>query len=144
MAHIITQIRDKIVANMSAISSNVFVDRVHALEKSDLPCVLINTADESASQGGYGGGMMLDRSLTVGVAAYVVMRGDFDAVATAMQLEIEQAMASDTSLGGIVTNVRYVGRSKSTSGDSETPFCALGLTYSITYRTMASAPDIGV
>ena len=144
MAHMITQIRDKIVSNLSALAEPVFVDRVHALEKSDLPCVLVNVADESVSQGAYGGGMMLDRSITVGIAAYVTMRGDFDAVATAIQLKIEKIMAGDTSLGGIVTNVRYEGRSKNTSGDGDTPFCAVGLTYSVTYRTMASTPDIGV
>ena len=144
MAHMITQIRDKIVANLSVLTETVFVDRVHALEKSDLPCVLVNVADENVSQGGYGGGMMLDRTVTVGVAAYVMMRGDFDAASTSIQLEIEKAMASDTSLGGIVTNVRYEGRNKSTSGDGDTPFCAIGLTYSVTYRTMANAPDIGV
>jgi len=144
MAHMITQIRDKIVANLSALAEPVFVDRVHTLEKSDLPCVLVNVADESVSQGAYGGGMMLDRAITVGIAAYVIMRGDFDAVATAIQLEIEKIMAGDTNLGGIVTNVRYEGRSKNTSGDGDTPFCAIGLTYSVTYRTMASTPDVGV
>lgn len=143
MAHIITQIRDKIVANMTALAEPIHVDRVHALEKSDLPCVLVNVADENASQAGYGGGLMLDRSLTVGVAAYVMMRGDFDAASTAIQLEIEKVMASDISLGGLVTNTRYIGRQKSTSGDGDAPFCALGLTYSVTYRTMADSPDVG-
>ena len=144
MAHMITQIRDAILASLNSIPYNVYVDRVHPLERGDLPSIIISAVEENATQGAYGGGLQLDRALTVGIAIYVQLRGDFDAAANAIQLDVEKAMASDTTLGGIVTNVRYVGRTKHTSGDGDTPFCAIGLTYLVNYRTMADKPDIGV
>jgi len=139
----ITQIRDAVSTALSGLTASVFVDRLYALERTDLPCVILSAADELVSQAGYGGGSMLDRSLTLNVTACVSTTGDFDAVANALQNDIEIALAADSSLGGKVTNVRLSGRNKTMNGDGDTPFCAITLNYVVTYRTMSNAPSIG-
>jgi len=146
--HVITQIRDKTVANLGAMATvpaaRVFVDRLYPLERGDLPCVLISTGADSAFPASFGSGIVFDRSLTIDVHVCVSTTSGFDTDANAIQNEVEKAIAADPTLGGIVTSIKYTGRSKNVSGEGDTPFVALSLNYNVTYRTVSTAPDVAV
>jgi len=148
MAHVITQIRDAIAANLGAMAtvpaSRVFVDRLYALERADLPCVLVSVTNDTATPGSFGAGIVFDRNVTIDVHVCVSAKGTFDTDANAIQDEVEKAIAADPTLGGVATVVRYTGRAKTISGDGDTPFVALALQYDAAYRTLSTAPDVAV
>jgi len=146
--HVIEQVKQAVVSALSSMitvpQARVFFDRVYALEQEDLPCVLVSLGDETAAAASYGSGLSYDREIAVDVMVCVAHNTLFDKNANEIQKEVEQAMAADSTLGNLVTNVRYSGRNKSANGDGDVKFISLSMSYHASYRTDAQAPDIAI
>jgi len=144
MPHIATVIRDNVVALVTGLPStgaSVFAGRVHALERSDLPCVAVDVGAESAEYVTQGYPRSISATLAIEVTAIVSLAGDFDAALNQIQAEVQAAMAADPTLTNIATNTVYDGRERITDGQGEKPVAALVLQYSVSYRYSENNPQ---
>jgi hypothetical protein len=145
MAHLITQIRDDVVTKLTGLTTtgaNVFTGRVHAFERTDLPCIAVDVGGESAEYVTMGYPRGISATLSVEVTAIVSLRGDFDAELNKIQLEVQQAMSADPSLSSLAVNCTFSRRERITDGKGETPIAALIIGYDVTYRYIENNPEV--
>jgi len=148
-AHVITQIRDRFASALGSMitvpAEKVFVDRIYPLERSDMPCVLLSASSENVASATFGApGIGVDRSLNIDIVICVSALSGYDNMANQIQMDIEQAMAANFTLGGVVSSVIYRGRSKSLNGEGEAPFVSITMNWEVNYRTDSENPDVFV
>ena len=144
MPHAIQQINDAIMVKLTGLATtgnNVFSGRVYALERNEVPCLLVSTGDETSQYDGFGGPRRLDRRVDLLVECVASVNSSLEQTLNTIQSEVEVALAADTKLGGTVMDVAYSGRTKFLSGDGEKKFGVMRLTYTIAFQTDEGSPD---
>lgn len=144
MNHARTQIRQAVATllkgNTSA-GNNVFEARVYALDDPKLPALLVYTKQETVGEQTIGYPRTQQRELQLTVEAYVKARGKVDEDTDTLALEIEQLIAADPSLGGLVRDVMLDTTETAVSDEGEKPIAVAVLNYAILYTVKEHEPQ---
>lgn len=138
MAHVRKQIRDAIVTALTGLTttgSNVFRSRVFPLESGKLPGLCIYTKTESVEFDTMTISRSVMRNLEVMVEAYVKGTADYDNTLDTIAVEVEEAIASDVTLGGLSKDVQVVAFDADYNGDGEQTAAIGRFTVAVRYRT---------
>lgn len=138
MAHVRKQIRDalaaKLTSDVALVRRNVFSTRVFPLDGGKLPCISVYTSSEGSELLTMGA-KTLRRGVSVVVEAYIRATGVFDDDADAIAVQVEAAVASDTTLGGVAKDTVLTSTEIEFSGDAEQPIGVARLTFDVLYVT---------
>lgn len=144
MAHIRTQIRAAIVALFSADVPGTFkrveAERVHPIDDgSMMPCLDVTFAGERVdSRSSRGEANMRGMEFAIGVSARGSgLQDRLDVLA----LKVEQRMAADQTLGGLVMHIVLTATEQVLSGEAEKRTGRQVLTYQCMVATSAADPE---
>lgn len=143
-AHARTQIRDALVTRVTGLTTtgaNVFANRYFMFDDATLPGLRVYASSESV-QGEYIGGRQ-NRRVEFTVEAVAKANSDLEDTLDQIALEIEVAIATEQTLGGLVMGgVRYEGIGEfQTTDDIEHPAGIWPLRFSAEYDTDAQTPN---
>lgn len=144
-AHLRTQIRDAavlVLGGLATTGARVFPSRLHPLNEAELPALRVYTAEESVALSAPGGAAsLLERELALRVDVVVQAADGFDDDADQATKEVEQAMAADPSLGGLVKHCFLTRIDPQPSVEGDRPTIVQTLTFLALYYAAANAPD---
>lgn len=144
MTHARTQIRAAVTTllrdNTSA-GSNVYEARVYPLSDPKLPALLIYTKQETVGEQSMSRPRTQQRELMLSVEIYVKARGNVDAATDDLALTIEQLIAADPTLSGLVKDTALDTTDTQFSDDGEKPVAVAILTFSILYMVKEHEPQ---
>jgi len=146
-AHLRTQIRQaihEIVLGLPSVGQNVFLSRRVPLAEEHIPAICIYTLSEESGPDTMGGSRRMRRILDVGVECLTFDTDALDDELDQMAYEVEEAIATDYTLGGlvydtIITNTRVVLQP---TRAGERPIGAALLAFRVTYRASFDDPSI--
>lgn len=145
MAHVRKQIRDNIASALTGLSTtgaNVSVTRVYPFAEAKLPRISIYTRSELSEYTTIGSARTQVRTLSVAVEVMVKtsIDDDLDQIAS----EIESALASDVTRGGLAKDTRVVGFEAEFSGDGDQPVGSAVISVDVDYVTIEGNPEVSV
>lgn len=138
MAHVRKQIRDAVVTALTGLAttgSNVYRSRIYPLESSKLPGLCIFTLSESVVFDTMTLSRSIQRELEVAVEAYVKGTSNYDNTLDQIAVEVEEAIASDVTLGGLAKDAQVTAFEAQFSGDGEQPVAIGRFSLLVQYRT---------
>lgn len=144
MTHARTQIRQAVVnllKDNTAAGSRVYASRVYALDDPKLPALLVFTPQEGMGNPSMQRPRTQQRNLQLVIEGYVKARGDIDAEADALALEVEQIIGADPTLGGLVKDAMLDTSTTQLSGEGEKPVAIISLTFAVLYCVKENAPQ---
>jgi hypothetical protein len=147
MAHARQQIRDAVrtlVTGLTTTGSRVYPSRVYPSGSGTVPGLCIYTLNEKRSASGDSGRKLQKRELTLVIEARVKPPSgvDVDAQLDTIAAEVEVALATDPTLGGLVSWSDLQETSISLSGKLERPVGVAKLAWACAYKVAADAPDV--
>ena len=131
MAHLREQIRDRVVTDLTGLTttgSRVFRSRIYPLESNDLPGLCIFTKSETTLP------RSTSRILEIGVEAYVKATADYDNTLDDISVEVEEALAGDVTLNNLVKDSKITSFESEYSGEGEQPIAIGRFTIEALYR----------
>ena len=138
MAHVRKQIRDRVESilgtGVTLASGRVYASRIYPLTGPQLPAVAVYTASEASGLQTMGT-RTLARDISLNVDAYVRVSDTFDDDIDALCVQIEETIAGDYNLNGLVKDTILTSTEIDFDGDAEKPVGVARLTYSIRYVT---------
>lgn len=147
MAHVRQQIRDDIVTTLTGLSttgSNVYRSRVYPLADDKLPGICIFTDSEEIETSSITPPRTQMRALNVRADVYVKGVSNFDTEVDTICQEIEQALASDVTRGGLAKDTTVTGFEVEFSGEGDQPVAIGRLSISVQYATLENAVGTAV
>jgi len=147
MSHARTQIRQAVVALLNGnteAGNRVFSSRAHPLDDAKLPALLVYTPQENIGERSMQRPRTQQRQLQLAVEGYLKARGDIDAEADALALEVEQLIAADPTLAGLVKDISLESTATQLSGEGEKPVAVITLTFAVLYSVKENAPQTPV
>jgi len=138
MSHVRKQIRDAVVTALTGLSTTgnrVYKSRIYPLETGKLPGLAIYTKSEEIQNNTIGAPRTQIRILEVMVEAYVMANTAFDDTIDAISLEVEEALYTNSSLGGKAKGLDVVAFESDYSGDGEKVVGVGRFTVQVTYST---------
>jgi hypothetical protein len=138
------QIREAVgtrITSLSTTGSNVFQSRVYPLETGNLPALIVYTKNESNELLEMGSQRTLQRNLSLVIEGYAKGTSNTDDTVDTIAKEVEVAMASDTTFGGLALDCFLETTEIEYNGEGEKPVGIITLTFSIKYTTTENAPD---
>lgn len=144
MSHARTIIRQAVIAllkgNTSA-GNNVFEARVYPIDDPKLPALLVYTKLETLGEQSMSRPRTQQRELRLSIEVYVKTRGKVDEDTDALALEIEQLIAADVTLGGLVKDMVLDTTETQFSDDGERPVAVAVMNYAILYTVKEHQPQ---
>lgn len=144
--HVRRQIREAIgtaVTGLVTTGANVFQSRVYPVQTSELPCLLINTRNESSAVITIHGPPMLERTLNVEVHALAKATADLDDVLDGICKEVEVVLADPVAgLSSLARSITLTSTDFELQGTAEKPAGRATLVYEVAYFTLENAPDV--
>lgn len=144
MSHARTQIRQAVIAllkgNTSA-GNNVFEARVYPIDDPKLPALLVYTKLETLGEQSMSRPRTQQRELRLSIEVYVKARGKVDEDTDALALEIEQLIAADVTLGGLVKDMVLDTTETQFSDDGDRPVAVAVMNYAILYTVKEHQPQ---
>jgi hypothetical protein len=138
MAHIRKQIRDRVesilASGVSLAQRRVYASRVYPFTESQLPAVTVYSGSEASGLQTMGV-RTLARDLSLVIDAYVRVTDTFDDDVDALCVQIEETIAADYTLNGLVKDSVLTSTEIDFDGDAERPVGVARLTYTIRYVT---------
>lgn len=144
MKHARTQIRNAVTTLLkgnTTAGNNVYEARVYPINDPKLPALLIYTKQETVGEQSMSRPRTQQRELFVTVEAYVKARGNVDEDTDNLAMEIEQLIAADPSLGGLVKDTALDTTETQFSDDGERPIAVAILTFSVLYTVKEHEPQ---
>ena len=139
MAHVRQQIRDAVViavTNLTTTGSNVFRSRVFPLESAKLPALAVYTKSESIEYETMNFPRSTNRTLNLGVEAFVKSSNNFDNLLDNIAVEVEEALTTNATLQNLVKDTRIASFEADYSGDGETTIGIGRFDVVLEYRTL--------
>lgn len=138
MAHVRQQIRDAVATTLTSavtlVSSRVYTTRVHPLNEANLPAISVYTGSESSER--YNVGVTdINRTLSLEIDIYVRETGSFDDDVDAIAVQVEEAMAGDFTIGGLVKSSVLISTAIQFDGEADQILGVAKLTYQVRYVT---------
>lgn len=143
MSHVRQQIREALVTALTGLTTTaarVYPFRGVPLADAKLPCLLVNTDEESVEAGGISAPFRLERNLTVRVRGLAKQVDNLDDKLDTIAAEVETALGN-TTLGGLVKMLSLSGVNISRDDDGERPVGEVEMVFSAVYVTAANAPE---
>lgn len=147
MSHVRKQIRDYFETTLTGLTTTgtkVYASRVYSLSEDKLPALVIYTKSESSEEVSFVGKRVQNRELTVAVEGYVRRNATFDDLIDTISKEVEVALLSDPTLGGLAINTQLQSSEIDFSGESEQPVGTIVLTFAVQYRTETGQPETAI
>lgn len=145
MSHARIIIRQAVIAllkgNTSA-GNNVFEARVYPIDDPKLPALLVYTKLETLGEQSMSRPRTQQRELRLSIEVYVKARGKVDEDTDALALEIEQLIAADVTLGGLVKDMVLDTTETQFSDDGERPVAVAVMNYAILYTVKENVPNM--
>lgn len=144
MSHVRQQIREAAAAALTGLTTTgarVFQSRIRPLRDADLPCLLVNTDEETIDGATIAG--MLERTLTLQIRAVAKVADDLDDTLDTMLAEVEVALATQT-LGGRAKNIELTKIEIELNDDLEKPVGIATASYQVSYYTAAGIPGTAI
>lgn len=138
MAHVREQIRNRVATTLTGLSTtgaSVYKMRRYALDDSKLPALCIYTTEEQSGLVTVGSRTLL-RRLTVMVDALAV--GASTAITDTLDTmckEVEEALAADFTLGGLVKSTILAGTDTDINADGEKALGTATMSFAVQYIT---------
>lgn len=144
--HVQQQILDGVqaalIAAATAAGSRVYLDRVDALEVSDLPALLVQESPEGESVDPATVSSLEQRTFSVLVAAVVAHGDDYAKDARALGLQVERVLGVPAFAVPKPGRARIASSRITLSGEGKELLAAKEQTWRFTYFTRRGAPDI--
>ena len=137
MSHVRKQIRDAAATALTGLAttgSNVFKGRYFSIQTPKLPALLVYTTSEDAELGVMGSSRGSDRVLALVVEAYAISKTVVEDTLDQIAVEVEEALASDITLGGLTRDLRYTGFELDANADPEQTVATIRLSFALKYR----------
>jgi len=131
-----------LLTGLTTTGSSIYASRVRPLSSPKLPCLLIYTDAERTSYVTMGLPRTQERTLNVKVEAYVKANTGYDNKLDDISAEIEAAVYSDVTLGGLVKDVKVTGFDAQFSGDGDQPVAVGQFTVEVIYHTKEGSPTV--
>lgn len=139
MAHVRKQIRDAVITTLTGLSttgSNVFRSRIYPLESNKIPGLCVFSKSEAITFDTLTRPRSINRVLEIGVEAYVKATSDYDNTLDTIAVEVEEAIASDVTLGSLAKDTQVTSFEADFSGEGEQPIAIGRFTVEVIYRTL--------
>ena len=144
MKHARTQIRNAVTTLLkgnTAAGNHVYEARVYPINEPKLPALLIYTKQETVGEQSMSRPRTQQRELFVTIEAYVKGRGNVDEDTDNLAMEIEQLIAADPTLGGLVKDITLETTDTQLYDEGEKPVAVAVLTLSTLYAVKENAPQ---
>jgi hypothetical protein len=144
LKHARTQIRNAVTTLLkgnTTADNNVYEARVYPINDPKLPALLIYTKQETVGEQSMSRPRTQQRELFLTVEAYVKARGNVDEDTDNLTMEIEQLIAADPTLGGLVKDTALDTTETQFSDDGEKPVAVAILTFSVLYTVKEHEPQ---
>ena len=138
------QIREAVgtrITSLTTTGSNVFQSRVYPLETGNLPALIVYTKNEANELLEMGSQRTLQRNLSLVIEGYAKGTANTDDTVDTIAKEVEVAMASDITFGGLALDSFLETTEIEYNGEGEKPVGIITLTFSINYTSTENAPD---
>jgi len=138
MSHVRTQIRNAVataVTGLASTGSNVFKGRYHSLQNGKIPALCVYTTGESAEvdvMGTSARGSM--RELDVAIEAYAKVTTVVEDTLDGIAVNVEEAIAADTTLSGVCKDIMYTGFDLDADADAEQTVAVMRMNFTVRYR----------
>lgn len=144
MKHARTQIRNAVTTLLkgnTTAGNNVYEARVYPINDPKLPALLVYTKQETVGEQSMSRPRTQQRELIVSVEAYVKARGNVDEETDTLAMEIEQLIAADPTIGGLVKDTALDTTETQFSDDGEKPVAVAILNFSVLYVVKEHEPE---
>ena len=139
MAHVRKQIRDAVITTLTGLTttgSNVFRSRIYPLESNKIPGLCVFSKTEDVTFDTLTRPRSINRVLEIGVEAYVKATSDYDNTLDTIAVEVEEAIASDVTLGSLAKDTQVTSFEADFSGEGEQPVAIGRFTVEVIQRTL--------
>jgi len=145
--HVRQQIREQFgttLNNLTTTGTRVYQSRVYPLATGGTPALLIYTKSEDSAPEVMGTNRLSTRNLTVAVEIYVKATSNFDDTIDTSAKEVEIAIASDPTLGGLAKDCFLESTEIDFNPEGEAPLAFATLNFLTNYYVQEQAPDVAV
>lgn len=145
MSHVRQQIREAAATALTGLTTSgarVYQSRVHPLDADKLPCLLVNTDDETVESLQITAPSLLDRSLELTIRAVAKASSNLDDTLDTMVAEVETVLGNST-LGGKVKTLVLSGITVEIE-QLDKPVGIASMKFITTYMTVANAPSTAI
>jgi len=142
--HIRQQIRDRIVTNVTGLSTTgarVYRSRVYPLNADTMPALLVYTKTEDSEIDVMGSPGVLNRLVNIAIEGYVRNITVYDNKIDDICKEVETAMAGDQTINGLAKNSFLSSTEIEYTGEGDQPIGVVTMNYVVQYRTATNAPQ---
>lgn len=139
--HVRQQIREAAATTLTSLATtgtNVFQSRMRPRGASGLPCLLIETNDESIVPGSVG--TTQQRELTLTVRGFEKGGATLDDTLDTIALEVETALAANASLSGKCSGMELTAIKVDFDDATDQPVGEIAIDYRITYFVLSGSP----
>jgi hypothetical protein len=137
MAHVRKQIRDAVattVTGLATTGANVYKGRFYPINGGKLPALCVYTTSEQSVVNVFGSGRGTDRELQLVVEVYARSKTTVEDTLDQIAVEVEEAIAADTDIGGLAKDIVYSSMEVDADADPEQTVAVARLIYAVTYR----------
>lgn len=141
--HAREQIREAvatIVTGLATTGARVFKSRVYPLATANLPGLCVYTLNETSQPEIMRTPRRLVRDLTIMIEGYARAADDVDAALDDIAADVETAIGTDATLGGMVRRVHLSQTEIVMTGDGDQPIAVVRMSFSAEYATYENAP----
>jgi hypothetical protein len=147
VSHVRQQIRERIAANVTGLTttaSRVYQSRVYNLASNEMPGLLIYSTQEASERDSFIGSNGLNRVVDVLVEGYAKTSTNLDDTLDTIAAEVEAAIAADPTCNGLAKDLQLASTEIEYTGESDSPTGLVRCTFSVVYRTTATAPTSAI
>lgn len=147
MSHVRQQIRERIATNVTGLTttaSRVFQSRVYNLQSTELPGLLVYTTSEQSERDTFISTNGLNRVVDVVVEGYAKASSNLDDSLDTISAEVEQALAADPTCNSLSKDLALASTEIEYTGEGDQPTGMVRMTFSVVYRTNATAPQTAI
>lgn len=144
MTHARDQIRDAVLAAVTGLTTtkkNAFASRVHPVNDTELPCVLVFTREETSEPITMAQPRTMQSTLTVMVEGYVKLTTGYDDKLDKISVEVTKAIYNSTSLRAVVRDIFLSNTAITLVGDVEKPVAVVSMSFQAEYQTKENDPE---
>ena len=143
--HVRQQIREYFATNLNNLTTTgtrVHESRVYPLDT--LPALVIYTKSETSEPLVIHTDRVMQRDLSVIVEGYAKGTSNFDDTIDTICKEVEEAIAADTTLGGLAKDTFLESTEIEFNAEGEQPMGFVSLTFLTKYYVQETNPDVAV
>jgi hypothetical protein len=147
MPHIRKQIRDALITRLTGLATTgtkIYRSRVYPLAEGKLPGIVLYTNSEQVDYLTMRLPRTEKRVLSVSVEIYVKGIINYDDTLDEVCLEIESAIYSDVTLGGLAKDTQVISFNSEYNGDGDQPICVGKMDIQVTYSVLENSSATAV